>query len=379
MSEIQQPTARLIGWFRESAGPLWARAGWDGEKGGFFEALDFTGTPCRGHRRVRVQSRQVYTFSMIGKRSWLAGAESIAAEGFDYLVKKTCPDDGRRGCAHIIDDNGSIIDDRRDLYDQAFLLLACAGRIDAAGCARAAAIGERTMAFLNAELRSPYGGWLENDQGDLPRRQNPHMHLLEAFMALYRATGDDHWRTAADDVVDLFDRYFFDDTTSTLGEYFSADFTERDAARGAIIEPGHMMEWVWLLNRYAVLTGSDLRRAAAPLYEAAKALADNNGFLPDAIGAGDGPGARRLWPQTEYIRASLCLSQLTGDAYNQDAAAMIEKVFETYLNHPVAGLWCDQYDAHEKPIARDVPASILYHLYGAVAECARVAEGEDHA
>ncbi len=382
MSTIQQPMARLVGWFREAASPLWAQAAWDGEKGGFFEVLDFCGAPCRGHRRVRVQSRQVYTFSMIGMRGWHGGAESIAAEGFEYLVGKACPDNGKRGCAHLLDNDGSIIDDRRDLYDQAFLLLACAARIEAADCSRAAALAEKTMTFLNAELRSPYGGWIENNHGDLPRRQNPHMHLLEAFMALYQVTNDAHWRDAARDVVDLFDRYFYDNKTATLGEYFSEDLAERDALHGAAIEPGHMMEWAWLLSRYAAMTESGLSPATAILYKAAKARADHHGYLPDVIGASDRRGVRRgvrrLWPQTEYIRSALCLSHQSADAYRQDATTMIEKVFETYLNHPVAGLWCDQYDMNGTPIARDVPASILYHLYGTVAECARFTEGDDH-
>lgn len=371
MSTPLQAIERLGGWFRNAATPLWAKAAWDDAHGGFFEALDYRGEPVRGPRRVRVQSRQVYAFSMIAARGWHAGAESIAARGFDYLIDHACPDAGDRGCVHILSDDGAVIDDKRDLYDQAFLLLACAARIETAHCARAAAVAEKTVAFLDRDLASPHGGWVESDKGELPRRQNPHMHLFEAFMALFRATGDTIWRDKANDVADLFDRYFFTAQTNTLAEFFTEDLGNRAPANGAIVEPGHMMEWVWLFGQYQNLTNTDRNGVMGKLYAAAKGRADAaSGFLPDAV---DGPvennrgGARRLWPQTEYIKAAFTQSNAPDDDYAQDGAAIIDAAFGAYFDQPVAGLWCDQFDAAGAPLAVDVPASILYHLFEAVA------------
>ncbi len=372
MSTPLQAIERLSGWFRNDAAPRWARAAWDDAHGGFFEALDFDGKPVRGPRRVRVQSRQVYTFSMIGKRGWHADAESIAAKGFDYLIRRACPEDGARGCVHLLADDGAVLDDRRDLYDQAFLLLACAARITAAKCDRAAALAERTVAFLDRELASPHGGWRESDRGELPRRQNPHMHLFEAFMALYSATADAAWRDKADIVAGLFDLAFYDAATGALIEYLSDDWKERDPERGQAIEPGHMMEWVWLFGLYEPIAGADRRNIMHALYESAKRHA-GDGFLPDAVGVRSASGERRLWPQTEYIKAAFMLSATPDDDFAKDGAAMIDAVFGSYLKQPVAGLWCDQFNGAGAPIAADVPASILYHLFEAVAETERYA------
>lgn len=371
MSTPLQEIERLGGWFRNVATPLWAKAAWDDAHGGFFEALDFSGAPIRGPRRVRVQSRQVYTFSMIGARGWHPEAESIAANGFDFLFARACPDDGDRGCIHILSDDGDTLDNTRDLYDQAFLLLACAARIETAMCNRAKALAEKTVAFLDRELASPHGGWLENDKGDLPRRQNPHMHLFEAFTALYRATGETVWREKANKVADLFDRYFFDAKTGTLTEFFTDTLTESATANGATIEPGHMMEWVWLLGQHEKLTGVDHRADMQNLYAAAIKNVDGaSGFLPDSVQANhgrDADSARRLWPQTEYIKAAFTHSTSINDSYAQDGASIINAVCSTYLDHPVAGLWCDQFTSTGAPLAVDVPASILYHLFEAVA------------
>lgn len=369
MSKPLQTIERLIGWFRDAATPLWARVAWDHAHGGFFESLDFEGKPIRGPRRVRVQSRQIYTFSMIGQRGWHDEAESIAAKAFDYLIARACPDEGARGCVHRLGDDGAVLDDRRDLYDQAFLLLACAGRIDAAKCDRAAALAKKTIAFLDRELASPHGGWIESDRGELPRRQNPHMHLLEAFMALYRATGDASWRERAAAVVELFDRVFYDGASGSLGEFFSDDLKARDAERGAVLEPGHMMEWVWLLSHYRAATDIDRLPVMNALYRSAKAYSDHDtAFLPDAVGAECASGDRRLWPQTEYMKAAFALSTATDDPFAKDGAAIIDTIFDSYLKQPVDGLWCDQYNGAGAPIAADVPASILYHLFDAVAE-----------
>lgn len=371
MSTSLQEIERLGGWFRNVATPLWAKAAWDDAQGGFFEALDFSGAPIRGPRRVRVQSRQVYTFSMIAARGWHADAESIAAKGFDFLLERACPGAGARGCVHVLSDNGDTLDDTRDLYDQAFLLLACAARIETAKCDRAASLAEKTVAFLDRELSSPHGGWLENDKGDLPRRQNPHMHLFEAFMALYRATGETIWREKAGNVADLFDRCFFDAKTGTLAELFTDDFVDCAADNGATIEPGHMMEWVWLFGQYEKCAGVNRNTEMRRLYAAAKQNADGaSGFLPDAVQMNarrNTDSARRLWPQTEYIKAAFTQSTAIDDPYAQDGASIINAVFGAYLDLPVQGLWCDQFNNEGAPVAVDVPASILYHLYEAVA------------
>ena len=169
--------------------PLWAARGYDKARGGFYETLDFSGAPVDGQpRRVRVQARQIHTFSHTALHGWRDGAEALAAEGFEYFLSRACPNGGARGCAHLLSDDGDIIDDRRDLYDQAFLLLACAARWRAARDRRALDLADRTIAFMDRELASPHGGWLESDRRETPRRQTPHMHLFEAFLALFGAT-----------------------------------------------------------------------------------------------------------------------------------------------------------------------------------------------
>ncbi|MEZ5892909.1 MAG: AGE family epimerase/isomerase [Parvularculaceae bacterium] len=365
---LSDEVRRFLGWFRNDALPLWAARGYDDAGGGFYEALNFDATPLIGvPRRVRVQARQIHAFSQSAIRGWHPGAESIAAKGFENFIASACPDDAARGCVHLLGEDGAVIDDRRDLYDQAFLLLACASRWEAAKDDRALAIAERTLDFLDRELASPHGGWLESDRRELPRRQNPHMHLFEALMALHRATGEDDYLTRAGAVYDLFTAKFFDGKHDALAEFFDEDWRPRPSP----IEPGHMFEWVWLLESYEQLSGADAYDFSRRLFAKASGAGCDpafHGFAFDRCStAGESGAGKRLWPQTEKLRA---LFVMTGAMTSEEGliADFIDALFNTYLKTDVPGLWIDEFDGQGRPAAKDVPASILYHLLEAAAE-----------
>lgn len=362
---------RLCDWYIERALPLWARVAVD-PSGAFYETLDFSGRPIAGQpRRTRVQARQIHVFTEAALRGWLPAGEAIAAKGFTRFLETARPDGGARGCVHAIDDDGAVLDPTRDLYDQAFLLLAAASRIKASGDRRAHALAKTTLAFLDAELASPHGGYFEDDKRSLPRRQNPHMHLFEATMALYDATGDDAHLTRAREIEQLFRHRFFDRGAGALREFFDKDWTP-DA--GGRVEPGHMMEWVFLLDRFEHLTGEARGDEKRILYRSAKAMGapDDAPFLPNAATPGQQPerSARRLWPQTEYLRAALVLARAGEAKAEEDARRLINTLFATYLDQKTEGLWQDEYDAEGRPAAEDVPASILYHIHEAVCAAA---------
>ncbi len=365
--------ARLRDWFLTDALPLWAAQGYDHARGGFHEALNFDGTPAAGRsRRVRSQARQIHAFSQSGLRGWHDGAEALAAKGFDYFLARACPDEGARGCAHRLDSEGAVIDERRDLYDQAFLLLASASRWEAAKDERALHLADRTIAFLESELASAHGGWLESDRAELPRRQNPHMHLIEAFLALHRVTGDEKYLALADRIRDLFDRVFYQTEKGVIREFFDEDWRLQDKDQPA--EPGHMLEWVWLLRAHdrahdrahAKPAAGDSSGVRERLYERAVALGADPGFFGffdnKAPLTGGVHSAKRLWPQTEGVRAALVLGR------EREAAALVDNLFMTYLATETPGLWVDEFDAEGCPVSKDTPASILYHIYEAVAE-----------
>ncbi|MEX6633288.1 AGE family epimerase/isomerase [Hyphococcus lacteus] len=370
MKSLEKSSEKFVSWFCQHALPVWAENGYNHSQGGFFEALDFHASPIMGKpRRVRSQARQIHSFSQAGLRHWNKDAESIAAKGFEYFTTTACPDMGKRGCAHLIADNGAIIDDQRDLYDQAFLLLACASRWEAAKDENARVLADNTISFMENELRGENGGWLENCRFELPRRQNPHMHLFEAFTALFRVTSDERYLSYADQIFDLFRTRFFDKKHSVIREFFDTNWTLDPSAN--IVEPGHMLEWVSLLTAYDAFRDSKSSDICAELYDAAITIGSDPNFYGFVDNKCDLRGsivhsAKRLWPQTEFLRASIIMaSRNHGDA-SDHAVSIIENFFQTYLNVMHQGLWIDEFDADGRPVSDNVPASILYHIIEAV-------------
>ena len=369
MTALRETASRVRRWLNEFAWPLWIARGLDRD-GLFFEQLDFAGHPdLTACRRVRVQGRQLFAFA----RALAAGHEAAHAPLTHALatVEARCWGiAGKPGWIHMLTPDGEPLDTLRDTYDQAFMLfgLAAAAHV---GFPHALVLARRTVAFLDASVADPKaGGYFEGLPASLPRRSNPHMHLLEAMLALYEVAGDVRWLQRADRIAELFERRFFDQRTGTLGEYFSRDLVLAQGDRGESVEPGHHFEWCWLLHRLAAAGGRSYRGQAGALY--AFGLRHGIGASGFAIDECTKSGrqlrlSRRTWPQTELIKA-----HLANGAFD-DAARVCDKLLDSYLATRVPGLWVDQFDANGEARADVVPASTLYHLVVAFEDLLRVA------
>lgn len=368
---------RVTNWLVSSALPLWADAGVDREGGGFVERLFLDGAPdFAAAKRVRVQARQIYVFAhahLLGLRP--EGAE-LALRGFEFVRRHARHDD--RTFAHLLDRSGRIVDDKRDTYDHAFLLLAFAWLFRATGSNEVKRTIDETLEAVDKMLLHSSGqGYREDDRDSLPRRQNPHMHLLEAFLALYEATGERTFLSRADAIVDLFRRCFFDARLGVLREFFTDDWKPASGDMGRVIEPGHHYEWVWLLQRQSCLAEtaplSEIKSLAA--FADSKGCEAKTGLAFDEVWE-DGrvkSMTKRSWPQTEALKAELALSELAGQGITPRADALLGNLFHYYLDRNVAGGWNDVVDGANLPVATHIPASTLYHVFLAFTEYLRVA------
>lgn len=343
-------------WLFDQALPLWARAGVAAD-GGFHEALDFDGRPVPNlPRRTRVQARQIYAFAQGSALGWTPGGP-IAQAGLDRMIAACRRDDGLWRLTTEAD--GAPLDDGVDLYDQAFVLFALAAAHRVLGDVRAAPLAARTVQSIRERMTSPHGGWDEAVPPALPRRQNPHMHLLEAMLAWRDIAPAPAWDAMAAESLSLFDRAFLDVGNGVLGEYFTEDWAVAPGEPGRVAEPGHHMEWVWLLDRARAAGMGERDGPARALYATAIAHGlDAQGFAIREFARDGGviDGGRRLWAQTETVRTHLLLGQA------ERAARLTDAVFDTHLATAIPGLWMDSYDAEGRPMDARVPASTLYHL-----------------
>ncbi len=368
--------AELRRFITDEALPLWAGAGRDRVHGGVHERLHLDGTPdLAAAKRLRVQARQIYVYAHADALGWYPGGRDVAFAILEFMLAAGRAPDGAPGYVHLLTPEGGVADARRDAYDHMFVLLALTWLARVSGDAQVLGLVDETLGFIDALFDDGAGGFHESVPPSLPRRQNPHMHAFEAMLALHETLA----HTAAPPRIEglrlLLERHFLCTETGLLLEHFDETLGRLATPEGDVVEPGHMVEWAWLLRRHEAIFGLPRAALASRLLDDGLRFADPaSGFLPDvARRTGETQRTtRRCWPQTELAKAWLAEAEAGRDGAPAAALAALVRLRDGYLAGPIAGGWIDQFDGEGRPIVAHVPASTLYHVFGAVVEADRV-------
>lgn len=372
---------RYSKWLSEEVVPLWSSKGID-QQGASYEQLLSNGAPdTNANKRIRVQARQMFSFSYGHHQGWLSnGAELIS--NIDQFIERYAKKEGDNIYAHVLDSQNQVINSSKDLYDCAFFLLAYGWRYHAFNDLKALSRAEKLLQQIDRDLKTYPGGWSEGDYDAVFRRQNPHMHMFEAFLTLYQVTKKGKWLAKAGEIFCLFETCFFDHKAGVLLEYFDDDWSPAEKDGNIIVEPGHMMEWVWLLRQYEKLTDTPVDKYCHSLYHNAlkfgldrdtKTLVDETNIDGNILKA-----TKRCWPMTEWVKASLAqASAYSTSPYNylEDARIAIESLM---FNYTKGNLYIDQLGEKNEIKVDTAPASTLYHLIMAEGEAKRFLKGNHH-
>lgn len=368
--------AELRRWMTETALPFWAGTGFNAAQGSFYETLDLAGRPnADSSLRIRAQARQIYVYAHAAHLGWYGAGLPRALAAFDFLQARARAPDGAPGWVHLLTADGQVANPLRDTYDTAFLLLAFCWLARATGEARVHAAVDDVLAFIDAHLTAPDGSLHEGVPASLPRRQNPHMHMFEAMLALHETLGHAEALPRAERLLELMRTRFIDRETGTLGEFFDDRWALLQDATGDSIEPGHQAEWVWLLHRHASLAGRPAGALPARLLAHARRNAlPGTGFLIDETDRFHRlrKASRRAWLQTEMAKALIASAEAGVAGAADEARQFLRHFAQGYLAQPVAGGWLDQFDGEGRPVSVNIPASTFYHVFVAVAEADRV-------
>ena len=360
-------------WLGNCALPFWSEGGVDGEYG-FVEHLTLAGAPADvTYKRLRVQARQVFVFSEASRSGFEPGL-SAAGNGWRYMRRHGWLPE--TGWARALGRRGGIVDPTMDLYDQAFALLAIASWINASADMSALSWADRTLDAMDDRLAPAHGrGWISDTSPDATMLQSPHMHCLEALLALHAATGEARFQARAAELVALFDSTMFDRATNTLTEDFDLQWRRAEHAAGTVVEAGHHYEWVWLLHRAAPIVPGAGEHAAA-LYGFAERFGSDpsTGLIYDA-NYSDGSvrtASHRLWPNCEALKAQLARFESSGQLDVARLRQIVDNVFRYFLVGSTPGTWIDQLDASRSAYGETIPTSSLYHVYTAFSELLRL-------
>ena len=357
----------LTGWLVNEAYPRWAQCGIDPKNGAFIEALGQDGVGLPLPRRARVHPRQIYAFGRARALGWSGDVTGIVSRGIESFTARYRRRDGLFRTLAAAD--GTALDERALLYDQAFALLGLAA--SATALAARDEFEERAVALRGA-IESRFGtddGSLRSEDGaDAVRESNPHMHLLEACLAWAEIGNDAGWTAWIRRLAELAVSRFIRKDGGALGESYTAAWQPAPGLAGRIIEPGHQFEWAWLLLRCEPLYPSPLRETALRLLAVGDQYGVRHGIainqLLDDFTVTDANA--RFWPQTERLKAALLAATVTGEPRYWSMAHSAAASFFPYLKTSVPGLWFDLQRPDGTFIDSPAPASTFYHLVGAI-------------
>jgi mannose/cellobiose epimerase-like protein (N-acyl-D-glucosamine 2-epimerase family) len=370
----------LLAWIGDVALPFWGTVGVDHERGGFHERLDLAGKPVLDvPKRLMVQGRQLFVYCSAALLGWYPDGRELADRCADYMLGKFYRTDGRPGWIHSLAHDGSIANPMRDGYAHAFALLGLSWYFRLTGDRQVIPVIDATIAHLDDAFAAKSGGYLDAvPPPDAIRRQNPHMHLFEAFIALSQAVGGEPYLSHATAMFELFASRFFQPSSGALCEYMSGELAPLPDTKGRICEPGHHYEWIWLLRQYQRLSGRDVTSYCTALYRHADAHGwDKGGFIIDELDFSGNviANSRRSWAHTEGAKANIVEGEAGRAGCDEKAAQCLARLSDTFLARPIPAGWIDRVSADGAPIVDFMPASTLYHVFGAVSEAHRVTSG----
>jgi mannose/cellobiose epimerase-like protein (N-acyl-D-glucosamine 2-epimerase family) len=365
-------------WIVENAVPFWADAGFDVGNGRFRERLDWRGQPVEVPHRAMVQARQIYVFAHAAQLGWFVEGGRFAEGAMASLVRDFCErSGGQASFAFSINGDGRIASPARDTYAHAFVLFALAWLYRLNGDRQLLSVADEVIAFIDEHLVDrEHGGLFDHfPVTDRSKRQNPHIHLLEAYLALDEAAPGRGYLDRASALVELFKERLFDPEFSVLREHFSEQWAEHpDPLKRQVIEPGHHFEWVWLLRRYAERSGEDLATWIERLYETGCGYGVSRGglvFDELTVGGSAVKRSHRIWPHTEALKAAVVRHAAGDPLAEQFADMMVRALLENFIDKSVVGGWTDHINEAGRPLVDYMPASSLYHLVLAAAEMVR--------
>lgn len=329
------------------------------KKGGFFE-LDDEGRPLDGGNPVRAihaTTRMVHCFA-IGSLIGRPGSDEIVDHGMRYVWEQH-RDQKNGGYIWSLDDNGPK-DDSKQGYGHAFVLLAASSAKLVGHPLADRMLADVTDAIVRRfwdEHRGAIREEFANNWSEISkyRGQNSNMHLTEALMAAFEATGEKMYLEMAERIADLVIRQHAVPLGHRVAEHFDEnwaldkDYLGSEMFRPAGTTPGHWLEWARLLYQLWTLGEkrlSWLTDAARQLFQQAVALGwdDVNGGFFYTLDWNNQPVMREKlwWPVAEAIGAAAFLTAYDRDDYFQTWYRKLWDYAENHvIDHQRGGWWSE--------------------------------------
>ncbi|MCA0293892.1 MAG: AGE family epimerase/isomerase [Actinobacteria bacterium] len=353
--------------------PFWADVAVDHVRGGVHGRVEDDLTVDDSADRTAVLCARVLWAFAASARVLDDSAHLVtAAAAYDYLVAHFL-DPVHGGVFWSVDADGAVVDDRKQVYAQAFAVYALAEYARASGADAPLRLAGELVALIEAHGADPvHGGYLEacaRDWGAIgdmrlspkdlnaPKSMNTLLHVMEAYTTYAEVTRDAAARARLAALVTVILDEVVDDARNCFRLFFALDWTPLSAT----VSFGHDIEGAWLLVAAATAVGDPALRARAE--RAAVAMADAvcrtgrdaaGAVLYEYEPADDNRPARtdtdsHWWAQAEGAVGFLDAYRLSGDPRFLDASAACWRFIEDHHVDRVHGDWVKVLDADRRP------------------------------
>lgn len=321
---------------------FWAEHGPDKQHGGFLATLDRQGRAIAPtDKGVIQQTRHLWAASMwYARRDPSEAVKQLADDTYRFVVSHYLDKDGE--FFFKVSESGKVVDPKKQLYAESFAIYALSnyGQTFDVPAAKQQALA----CFRSLDRRThdaKYGGYDQRkDPGWLAKGAekgtNTHIHLLEAFTALWEATHDEQVGQRLDEMIDVTAHKLVQ-PSGYVHKEFLVDFTPH---ADPVVSYGHDIETVWLLLEAARVRGKSgdqsVKKAAIEIGKHASERGFDpvaGGFFYEGVpGAQVTNRAKVWWVQFEALSGLFWLWKTTGDIVHlerlQRTLTWLEKAYD---------------------------------------------------
>jgi cellobiose epimerase len=346
--------------------PYWHDTTLDRTKGGYVLCDDaLLKKRATTEKQIVTQSRLIWTFSHVHRKGYSSTQRNYlkaAEHGYRFLIDKFL-DKKTGGYFWTTDLNGRVLDDRKILYGQAFVIY---GLVEYYRASNVEDALRHSKALYDRLRQYAYdkknGGWAEHFTRDWKhflqptpqaivgvagcKSANTHLHLMEALTELFDVTRDNEVRQSLDEAVRLNGTYFYPKEAGGSCSLRRSDWKEVTDPKWSGISYGHNVEFVWLMIRaqkilgvppawdhfyahlnYVLKYGYDHERGGVYDWGERNRPAD----LTDKV----------WWSQAEMLAALTYALKHNLDADYQVALKKLLDFIENFMTDPSDGVWLE--------------------------------------
>ncbi len=338
--------------------PYWIKYAVKPGKDGFYGAADLQGNPVEANLSCVLTARIMWTYS---EAAILYGNEEYA--DMAHLAFRVLDDKFRDkvngGYFMEVAPDGNVAADIKHTYAQAFVIYALSKYMELVQDDKVLAVIRGFFTQLESHAKDPdHAGYFEaftrdwkpyseNRMADNnePRSMNTHLHVMEAYAALFRVWSDERVRVRLTELLELFIGKIIR-PDGHLGIFFDEEFNEVDASKGTC-SFGHDIEASWLLMEAADILGNQsIRDRMKPLcVKMAQAVAregvDQDGglFLESTRFGSHLRTNKHWWPQAENVVGFMNAFQMTGNPKYWEIVKEAWNFIDTHLIDHQYGEW----------------------------------------